>query len=80
MREGNSIHNNTVPSGTYSGLVVERVSYKIGENVPEKQEVFLLLLDWVGTVANRMTLVKVTPFLGGDFMLAEPQKTTVRLC
>lgn len=80
VREGNSIHNNTVPSGTYSGLVVERVSYKIGENVPEKQEVFLLLLDWVGTVANRMTLVKVTPFLGGDFMLAEPQKTTVRLC
>jgi hypothetical protein len=79
VMERNFLHNNTLPSGTCGCLVVQRVTYKLSEDSPEKQRVFLLVLDWTGPVARRKTLVKLTPFLGGDFMKAKPTKGSIRL-
>jgi hypothetical protein len=80
IKERNFLSNNTVPSGTYSCLVAQRVKTRMGQD-RERQRVFLLLLDWVvtGRVAKRKTLLTLTPFLGGDFMRSEPTRGTITL-
>jgi hypothetical protein len=59
MRERNFLHNNTIMSGVYSFLVVERVRYKSGKDQPWREDVYMLLLDWDGDVAVRRTKVRL---------------------
>ncbi|KAH8799779.1 heterokaryon incompatibility protein-domain-containing protein [Xylogone sp. PMI_703] len=79
VMERNFLHNNTLQSGNYSCLVVQRTAYRITRDSREKQNVFLLLLDWNGQVATRKSIVTVTPFRGMDFMQAKPEKRLVSL-
>ncbi|KAE8454100.1 hypothetical protein EG329_005023 [Mollisiaceae sp. DMI_Dod_QoI] len=77
ISERNFSHNNTLPSGTYSCLVVQRVKVLRGSR--EKQQVVFVVLDWTGQVASRKTLVTLNLFLGVDFMDAKPVRGSIRL-
>ncbi|PHH88730.1 hypothetical protein CDD83_7155 [Cordyceps sp. RAO-2017] len=79
VREGDFLHNNTLPTGTYSFLVVQRLTYNLIERGRDKQEVCLLLLDWHGEYATRKSIVTIRPLIGDDFMRAEPERKTIWL-
>lgn len=79
VRETNFLHNNTLPSGIYNCLVIQRVTYQIAEDTPEKEQVFLLFLDWQGKVAERKTLGTLTTFPGRTVTKARPERKVIRL-
>ncbi|KAI0438496.1 heterokaryon incompatibility protein-domain-containing protein [Xylaria telfairii] len=79
VRENNFLHNNTLPSGTYDCLIIHRITYQIAEDTPEKERVFLLLIDWQGKVAKRRTLGTLTTFPGGTVMQAKPERKIIKL-
>jgi len=88
LAERNFLHNNTVPSGIYEFLVVERVSVRNREDDAfSRQRVYLLLLEKaestdLGTLKQiwrRTTMVTLTPRSRQDFMVADPLKCVIHL-
>ncbi|KAI0482774.1 HET-domain-containing protein [Xylariaceae sp. FL0804] len=79
LTERNFLHNNTLPSGEYSCLIIQRVTYQIGEGGPERERAFLLALEWQGQIARRKTLMTLNAFPGMSLMQAHPERRTVRL-
>lgn len=79
VRERNFLHNNTLPSKTDDFLIVERIRYRVAPDRPFREDLYLLLLDWDGHVAQRRTKVRL--FLGPDVDIekASPQLQQVRL-
>ncbi|RCI12223.1 hypothetical protein L249_0154 [Ophiocordyceps polyrhachis-furcata BCC 54312] len=69
-------HNNTVPSGTYRCLTIQRHT---DAHLQGKQSVILLLMDWHGEVATRRSSITLRLWLGKDFMSLEPRVETVWL-
>lgn len=79
--ERNFLHLNTLPSGTYRYLVVERVVYRIRADGPVFQKVFMIVLDSDGVTrpARRRTTITLSTVAGGDFMYVGPVRRTVTL-
>lgn len=77
--ERNFLHPTTLCSGVYPCLVVERLKYRLAEDGPFFQKVFMLVLDWVGDVAERRTIITLTTLGGGDFECLGPVKKVVTL-
>jgi hypothetical protein len=71
LKEGNVLHNNTLPSGIADFLIVERATYRVAEDRPWRQDVYMLLVDW-GDDAVRKTKVRLFISSGIDFGKAEP--------
>ncbi|KAK0610144.1 heterokaryon incompatibility protein-domain-containing protein [Bombardia bombarda] len=62
IKERNLMHNNSLPTGTYSCLVVERVTHPLFVGGPaDRERVFMIVLDWnfmrVGVAKRRVRLV-----------------------
>jgi hypothetical protein len=64
IKEGNSLHNNTLPSRTEDFLIVERVRYRVASDRPFREDIYMLLLDWDQGIAVRRTKVRL--FIGSD--------------
>jgi len=79
--ERNFLHPNTLPSGTYRCLVVERVTYRIRADGPIFQKVFMIVLDGDGVTrpAQRRTIITLSTVAGGDFMCVGPLRRRVTL-
>lgn len=77
--ERNFLHPNTLTSGRYSCLIVERVKYRIRDDGPQFQKVFMVVLEWLGDVAERKTTITLTTVARGEFMCAQPVRRVVRL-
>ncbi|RDA84977.1 hypothetical protein CP532_3880 [Ophiocordyceps camponoti-leonardi (nom. inval.)] len=77
VQERDFSHNNTVPSGTYRCLTIQRHTEKV--HLQERQSVILLLLDWDGEMATRRSSLTLRLWLGEDFMSLEPKLETVWL-
>ena len=78
VKEGRWEMHDTLKSGRYDCLVVQRHERNPKRN-PRRQKAFLVVLDWVGDVAQRRTFITLTFFAGFEFMLTKPHKQTVRL-
>ncbi|KAK0719836.1 heterokaryon incompatibility protein-domain-containing protein [Lasiosphaeris hirsuta] len=79
VTERNFLHNNTLPTGTYSCLVVQRAAFKRVVGGPEKQVVHMVVLEWTGQVAQRRTMLILTTFFREDFMRLAPVRKRVTL-
>lgn len=79
VRERNFLHNNTLPSGRYPFLVVERLKYKSAMDRPIREDVFMLLLEWDREVAVRKTKVRLSLDPGMSFDVATARLGVVRL-
>jgi hypothetical protein len=66
ITEGSELHPNTLPTGKYSCLVARRVREKPRGDGPGKQSIFMIVLDWVGGVARRKTMLKL--YVRANFM------------
>lgn len=78
LRERNFLHNNTIPSGDYEFLVIERIRTKgFGDTV--RQSVDMILLDWQQEIAERRTFVRLSLEKGVDFEVAYPMLRTIQL-
>jgi hypothetical protein len=64
VKEGNVLHNNTLPSVTADFLIVERVKYRVARDRTFREDVYMLLLDWENGIATRRTKVRL--FLGSS--------------
>lgn len=78
VKEGRWEMHNTLQSGHYDCLVVQRHERNPTCD-PRRQKAFLIVLDGSGEVAQRRTFITLTFFAGFDFMLTKPCKRTVRL-
>ncbi|KAI1178910.1 heterokaryon incompatibility protein-domain-containing protein [Nemania sp. FL0916] len=79
VRENNFLHNNTLPSGIYNCLIIQRITYRIAEDRPEKEQVILLFIEWQGTAFKRMTLGTLNTFPRGSVMQAKPERKVIKL-
>ncbi|KAK0671609.1 heterokaryon incompatibility protein-domain-containing protein [Cercophora samala] len=82
VKERNFDHNNTIPSGGYECLVVERFAYRTSRDGPVFQKVFMIVLEFgrVGSgVAKRKTFITLNTVAGVDFMSLGPVKERVLL-
>ncbi len=79
VTERNHFHPNTLPTGVYTCLVVERIVYQAWEGGPTKQRVFMVVLEREGEVAVRRTVITLTTPSGGEFLRAEPVLNTLTL-
>lgn len=79
VMEGNSVHNNTIPTGHYTCLVVQRQCEKNSSRNPPRQKAFLVVLELDGDVAQRRTLVTVTLFARYDFTQVKMERRIIRL-
>jgi hypothetical protein len=80
VKEGNVLHNNTLPSTTADFLIVERVKYRVARDRPLREDIYMLLLDWENGIAIRRTKVRL--FLGSsnaDFERAGARIQRVRM-
>jgi hypothetical protein len=79
VRERNFLHNNTLATGRYDFLVVERLRYRTAENRPLREDVYMLLLDWDGGFGLRRTKIRLSLDPGLTFDSAKPRFGTLRL-
>lgn len=82
VKERNSFHNNTLPSGKYRCLVVARVSQGIVQSTGLKdQQIFMITLKGTGRVVERETFITLSgiAFDGRDFEEWKPKKCEVTL-
>lgn len=79
LMEGTFLHNNTLKTGLYSCLVLQRNSDKEASPTPLRQKLCLIVLDWDGNVAQRRTVMTMTPFRDYDFMQTKPERRRIRL-
>ncbi|KAJ3578930.1 hypothetical protein NPX13_g1630 [Xylaria arbuscula] len=79
MIETDHLTKTTLPSGIYDCVIVQRLLYQKAENIPEKEQVCLLFLDWQGTVAKCKTLGILSNFEGETIMQAKPERKVVKL-
>lgn len=81
VQEGNTLHMNTLSSGTYDFLVIERLRYKPAPDRPFRQTVYMLSLDRddESHVATRRSFVRL--YLGPevDFGVAMSRREKVGL-
>jgi hypothetical protein len=59
VKEGNVLHNNTLPSGAADFMIVERVKYRVAPDRPFREDVYMLLLDWEDDIAIRRSKVRL---------------------
>lgn len=78
VKEGRWETHDTLVSGQYDCLVIQRHERNPTRD-PRRQKAFLVLLDWIGEVAQRRTFITLTFFAGFDFMQTKPVKRTVQL-
>lgn len=79
IKEGNVLHNNTLPSKTEDFLIVERNRYRVVPGRPFREDVYMLLLDWEGEFAMRRTKVRLYLGSGVDFGMAGAKLQRIRL-
>jgi hypothetical protein len=80
IMEGNFLHNNTIETGQYSCLVVQRQCEKNSRRSPPRQKTFAIVLEWLRDgLAQRRTMITITSFAGSDFMETKPERRTIRL-
>ncbi|KAF3034324.1 hypothetical protein E8E12_005106 [Didymella heteroderae] len=78
VKEGRWEMHDTLKSGRYECLVVQ-CHERNPTRDPRRPKAFVIVLDWIGEVAQRRTFVMLTFFAGFDFMLTKLHKRTVRL-
>ncbi|KAH7393000.1 heterokaryon incompatibility protein-domain-containing protein [Pyrenochaeta sp. MPI-SDFR-AT-0127] len=79
VMEGRSLHNNTLPTGRYDCLVVQRQCDRTSSRNPPRQKTFLIVLEWLGKAAQRRTMITVTSFAGCEFTQTKPELRIIRL-
>ena len=82
VREGNSKHNNTLPSGTYRCLVAARVKQGIAPKTGlMNQQIFMIVLKGTGKVVERQTIITLSRIAieGRDFEEWKPEKQDITL-
>ncbi|KAK3359928.1 heterokaryon incompatibility protein-domain-containing protein [Lasiosphaeria hispida] len=79
VTERNFLHNNTLPTGIHSCLVVQRAAFRRVEDGPEKQVVHMVVLEWTGQVAQRRTMLTLSTFFRQDFMRLVPVRKRVTM-
>lgn len=82
IKERDFIHGNTIPSGGYECLVVERFAYRNSRDGPVYQKVFMIVLEFGGVgsgVARRKTFITLDTLAGVDFVCSGPRKERVVL-
>lgn len=79
LTERNFLHNNTIPTGEYSGLIVSRATIRRKADDVKTQKVYVVVLEWLGGVAQRRTMVTVNLFRDQDMMDLEPEEKTITL-
>lgn len=79
IAERNFLHNNTIPTGVYVSLVVQRSRFRKAEDRPQRQRIYLIMLDVDGEEATRRTMVTLTPWDSSDFMMLKPEKKIITL-
>ncbi|PFH58076.1 hypothetical protein XA68_14195 [Ophiocordyceps unilateralis] len=77
VRERDFLHNNTLPSGSYSCFTIQRYTESVG--LRERQSVDLLLLNWRDKMATRQTSLTLRLWMGKDFMSLKPKVETIWL-
>jgi len=79
VRERNFLHNNTLATGRYEFLVVERFKYRTAEDRPLREEVYMILLEGNGEIRKRRTKVRISLDFGRTFEEARPRFGRVKL-
>jgi hypothetical protein len=80
VKEGLSIHNNTLKTGRYTCLVIQKL-YEMMRGCHEwrKETVFMLALERTNQQTRRQTVLTVTMFSGQDFDQIRREKQVIRL-
>ncbi|KAE8395072.1 heterokaryon incompatibility protein-domain-containing protein [Aspergillus alliaceus] len=80
VKEGLSIHNNTLKTGQYTCLVIQRLYEKMrGPHEWRKETVFMLALERINQQTRRHTVLTVTMFSGQGFDQIRREKQVIRL-
>lgn len=79
VKERDFLHNNTLPSGIYKCLVVERLKYKFDKDARLRQYVYMLLLLPQGMYWQRYTKVRLSMEAELDFEDCRPHLRQVQL-
>lgn len=79
VMEGNLLHNNSLPTGCYSCLLVQRQCERNSNRSPPRQKAFMLVLDCLGEAVQRRTMITVTLFAGYDLRQMKLEKRIVKL-
>ncbi|KAI0465619.1 heterokaryon incompatibility protein-domain-containing protein [Xylaria cf. heliscus] len=79
VKEGDCRHNNTLKTGRYHCLVIQRLSEKIRGRDSRKETAFLLALENSNHEIRRKALLVVTLFSGQSFDRVKRMKRIVRL-
>lgn len=79
VKEGESIHNNTLETGRYTCLVIQRLCEKILGRESQRETVFMLVLEQTNQQTRRQTILSVTLFPRQDFDQIRREKRVIRL-
>lgn len=79
ITERNCLHNDTIPTGEYSCLIVQRSQFRLGEDRPLRQRIYLLVLEVEDNEASRRTMITLSPWDSSDFMLLKPERKIITL-
>jgi hypothetical protein len=79
VKEGNSAHNNTLKTGRYNCLVIQRNREKLQGGKSLKETIYLLALDQRGQQIYRQAMLSVWPWPGCSFDQVQHRKEVVKL-
>lgn len=79
VNEGGSIQNNTLKTGRYNCLVIQRFCEKIERRRSLKETIYLLALDQTGQQTRRQAMLIVRPWPGCSFDQVQHRQEVVRL-
>ncbi|KAM3073192.1 hypothetical protein ACMFMG_008904 [Clarireedia jacksonii] len=79
VKEGKSTQNNTLKTGRYKCLIVQRICQKIQGRKSPKETIYLLALDQTGRNSRRQAILTVMPWSGCSFDQVQHRKEVVRL-
>jgi hypothetical protein len=79
VKEGQSRHNNTLKTGRYTCLIIQRICETIRGRGSRKETVFMLALEQINQQTRRQTMLTVTLFPKQDFNQIRREKQVIRL-
>jgi hypothetical protein len=79
VKEGKSMQNNTLKTGRYNCLIIQRFCEKIQGRKWLKETIYLLALDRTGQKTRRKSILTVIPWSGCSFDQVQHRKEVVRL-
>ncbi|KAK2590137.1 hypothetical protein QQS21_012190 [Conoideocrella luteorostrata] len=69
LQEGGSLHNNTLPTGIFEFIIVERWRYRHSQGENVRHTLFLILQDLAGGIPTRRSMVRL--YVDLDFIRSD---------